>query len=126
MTAGSLTQEELVQGIGVAHAPVGRLYPGVHQQGGNAQQAAEEAAGGGDDAVCQLATPQAQQHRDCGRRVQQVRQQEQADHIVVLQASRKSLISVLDIRNKKVLTFVIRQRNMPLAAYCNPVCTRAS
>lgn len=62
---------------------------GVHNQADHAQDAAKEAACRCYDALGQSATPQPHQDRDCCRRVQEVGQQKEADHVVILRQERK-------------------------------------
>ena len=86
-----VTQEHGVEGGVDAHVPVRCLKDSVDNHCNHGQHTAKQAAGRGDDTLRQGAPPQAQQYRDGSCRIQQVAQQEEADHIVVLQTAHESI-----------------------------------
>ena len=87
-----VTQEHGVEGSVDTHVPVRCLKDSVDNHCNHGQHTAKQAAGRGDDTLRQGAPPQAQQYRDGSRRIQQVAQQEEADHIVVLQTADESIL----------------------------------
>ena len=67
-------------------APVRRLYLAIDYERDHAQHAAEECAGRGYDALSPWPLPQAQENGDGAGCGQEVGQQEERNHIVVLHA----------------------------------------